>query len=86
MDSLTVKLYTKKEAQEIINKYRKTTDKVLRMKQIDISLVENEDVPGTFASKRMYIIIEKIFYKTKNDLLLNSRWTSGVCNRLFTEE
>lgn len=58
---MEIKLYTKKEAKEIIDKY---PDKQLSTKQVVVDIIENENnksVYDAFVEKRMFYIIETVY-------------------------
>ena len=52
---MEIKLYTAKEAKEIIKKY---PDKILRTKCVVVGIVQDND--GVDHEKRMYYIVERI--------------------------
>ena len=53
---MEIKLYTAKEAKEIIKKY---PDKKLRTKCVVVAIVQDND--GVDHEKRMYYIVERIY-------------------------
>lgn len=59
---MEIKLYTKKEAKEIIDKY---PDKILFTKQVVVDIVENENsksIYDAYKEKRMFYIVERVYY------------------------